>query len=198
MLTTYRHNRSMSRFPALDALLRDAETAAADQTDPLAVVLMHMLIRSEVDPYRLNGVPIDGIAATIHAVHTNREAGEASLEAMRLLRDQLRSHGAAMLSVRAHLSRHGSALAITSFSSITRTASRSGWLAASRAVKRSGMPPIWRLRIGGAGARTGLRPTRLGRGRGGTADRAGKGRERKPQKWKIDVVLGADRIRVRE
>jgi hypothetical protein len=45
----------------------DVETAAVDQTDPLAVLLMlmHMLIRSEVDPYLLNGALIDGIAATI-------------------------------------------------------------------------------------------------------------------------------------
>ena len=68
MLPRYRHNRSMAnRFPALDALIRDVVTIAADQTDPLAVLilLMQMLIRSEVDPYLLNGALIEGIAATI-------------------------------------------------------------------------------------------------------------------------------------
>ena len=97
MLPRYRHNRSVAnRFPALDALIRDVETIAADQTDPLAVLilLMQMLIRSEVDPYLLNGALIEGIAATILQRIPVEKRGEASLEAMRLLRDQLRSHGA--------------------------------------------------------------------------------------------------------
>lgn len=85
-----------TRFPALDALIRDVETVAADQTDPLVVLMMliQMLIRSEVDPHLLNGALIDGIAATIMQRIPTEKRGEASLEAMRLLRDQLRSHGA--------------------------------------------------------------------------------------------------------
>jgi hypothetical protein len=97
MLPTYRHNRSMAnRFPALDALIRDVEIITADQTDRLAVLilLMHMLIRSELDPYLLNGALIEGVAATIMQRVPAEKRGEASLEAMRLLRDQLRSHGA--------------------------------------------------------------------------------------------------------
>ena len=96
-LPWYRHNRSVAnRFPAVDALILDVETIAADQTDPLAVLilLMQMLIRSEVDPYLLNGALIEGIAATIMQRIPAEKRGEASLEAMRLLRDQLRSHGA--------------------------------------------------------------------------------------------------------
>ena len=92
MLPRYRHNRNVAnRFPALDALIRDVETIAADQTDPLAVLilLMQMLIRSEVDPYLLNGALIEGIAATIMQRIPAEKRGEASLEAMRLLRDQL-------------------------------------------------------------------------------------------------------------
>ena len=97
MPPTYRHNQSVAtHFPALDALIRDVETITADQTDPLAVLilLLHMLIRSEVDPYLLNGALIEGIAATIIQRIPTEKRGEASLEAMRLLRDQLRSHGA--------------------------------------------------------------------------------------------------------
>jgi hypothetical protein len=55
-----RHSGDMPDRPAaLDALIRDAEAAAADQTDPLAVLvmLMRMVIRSDADPYLLNGAP---------------------------------------------------------------------------------------------------------------------------------------------
>jgi hypothetical protein len=85
-----------TRFPALDALIHDVEAAAANQTDPLAVLvlLMQMLIRSDADPYLLNGALVEGIAATIMQRIPAEKRGEASLEAMRLLRDQLRSHGA--------------------------------------------------------------------------------------------------------
>ena len=85
-----------TRFPALDALIRDVETVAADRTDPLVALMMliQMLIRSEVDPHLLNGALIDGITATIMQRIPTEKRGEASLEAMRLLRDQLRSHGA--------------------------------------------------------------------------------------------------------
>jgi hypothetical protein len=52
------------RPAALDALIRDAEAAAADHTDPLAVLvmLMRMVIRSDADPYLLNGALIEGVA----------------------------------------------------------------------------------------------------------------------------------------
>ena len=85
-----------TRFPALDALIRDVETVAVDRADPLAVFMMliQMLIRSEVDPHLLTGALIDGITATIMQRIPTEKRGEASLEAMRLLRDQLRSHGA--------------------------------------------------------------------------------------------------------
>jgi hypothetical protein len=63
-----RHSGGMpDHSAAIEALIRDAEAAAANQTDPLAVLvmLMRMVIKSDADPYLLNGALIEGVATTI-------------------------------------------------------------------------------------------------------------------------------------
>jgi hypothetical protein len=69
------------RPAAFDALIRDAEAAATEQTDPLAVLVMLMrtVIRSDAEPYQLNGALIEGIATTImqRIPAERREAGDA-------------------------------------------------------------------------------------------------------------------------
>jgi hypothetical protein len=84
------------RPAALDALIRDAEAAAADQTDPLAVLvmLMQMVIRSDADPYLLNGALIEGVATTIMQRIPAERREDVSRQAMRVLHDRLRTKGA--------------------------------------------------------------------------------------------------------
>ena len=84
------------RPAALDALIRDAEAAAADHTDPLAVLvmLMRMVIRSDADPYLLNGALIEGIATTIMQRIPAENWEEVAVQAVRLLRCRLREKGA--------------------------------------------------------------------------------------------------------
>src|ERR1700722_2611447 len=93
------HNRHSGDMPdrpaALDALIRDAEAAAADQTDPLAVLVMliQIGIRSDADPYLLNGALIEGIAMTIMQRIPAERREEVSREAMRVLYDRLHAKG---------------------------------------------------------------------------------------------------------
>ena len=92
-----RHSGDMPDRPAaLDALIRDAEAAAADQTDPLAVLvmLMQIVIRSDADPYLLNGALIEGIAMTIMQRIPAERREEVSRQVMRVLHDRLRAKGA--------------------------------------------------------------------------------------------------------
>ena len=94
------HNRHSGDMPdrpsALDALIRDAEAAAAEQTDPLAVLvmLMRLVIRSDADPYLLNGALIEGIAMTIIQRIPAERREEVSRQAMRVLHDRLHAKGA--------------------------------------------------------------------------------------------------------
>jgi hypothetical protein len=50
------------RFQAVEDLIRQVETKAADEPDTLALVvaLIKLVIRSEVDPYLLSGILIEG------------------------------------------------------------------------------------------------------------------------------------------
>jgi hypothetical protein len=81
---------------AIEALIHDAEAAAANQTDPLAVLvmLMRMVIKSDADPYLLNGALIEGVATTIMQRIPAEMREEVSRQVMRLLHDRLRETGA--------------------------------------------------------------------------------------------------------
>jgi hypothetical protein len=82
--------------PAVDALIRDAEAAAANETDSIAVLvmLMRIVIRSDADPYLLNGALIEGIATTIMQRIPAEKWEEVAVQAVRLLRCRLREKGA--------------------------------------------------------------------------------------------------------
>jgi hypothetical protein len=69
---------------------------AADQTDPLAVLvmLMRMVIRSDADPYLLNGALIEGVATTIMQRIPEERREAVSHQVMRVLHDRLRDKGA--------------------------------------------------------------------------------------------------------
>jgi hypothetical protein len=82
-------------FPDLAALIRDVEAKAAEQPDPLAVLiaLLKMVIVSDADPYLLAGALVEGIAATIAAKIPPERQGHVSVETMRLLRDRFKVAG---------------------------------------------------------------------------------------------------------
>jgi hypothetical protein len=82
--------------PTIETLIRDAEAAAANQTDPLAVLLMlmRMVIKSDADPYLLNGALIEGVATTIMQRIPAEMREEVSRQVMRVLHDRLREKGA--------------------------------------------------------------------------------------------------------
>jgi hypothetical protein len=81
---------------AIEALICDAEAAVANQTDPLAVLvmMMRMVIKSDADPYLLNGALIEGVATTIMQRIPAEMREEVSRQVMRLLHDRLRETGA--------------------------------------------------------------------------------------------------------
>jgi hypothetical protein len=60
----------------------------------LLVALIKVAIRSEVDPYLLSGVLIEGIASTINARIPEDRKGEIAAQAIRLLHERLQARGA--------------------------------------------------------------------------------------------------------
>ena len=82
-------------FPDLAALIRDIEAKAAEQPDPLVVLitLLKMVIASDADPYLLAGALVEDIAATIAAKIPPERQGDVSVETMRLLRDRFKVTG---------------------------------------------------------------------------------------------------------
>jgi hypothetical protein len=84
------------RFQAIEDLIREVETNAVDQPDTLALVvaLIKFAIRSEVDPYVLNGLLIEGIANTINKRIPRRRKRQVTVEVVRLLLERLQAGGA--------------------------------------------------------------------------------------------------------
>ena len=68
----------------------------ADLRLPIAVLLMlmRMVIKSDADPYLLNGALIEGVATTIMQRIPAEMREEVSRQVMRLLHDRLRETGA--------------------------------------------------------------------------------------------------------
>jgi hypothetical protein len=93
--TVNAHASSDRRAPAIDALIREAEAAASDQSDPLAALvhLIKLIIESETDAYLLTGVLVEGIAVTVARRLPDEKQGEVATEALRLLRDRCRAYG---------------------------------------------------------------------------------------------------------
>jgi hypothetical protein len=83
-------------FPAVEELIREVEAKAADEPDTLAllVALIKIVIRSEVDPYLLNGVLVQGIASTVSSRIPSRRKRQVARETVRLLLERLQAGGA--------------------------------------------------------------------------------------------------------
>ena len=84
------------RYQAIENLIREVETKAADEPDMLALViaLIKFAVRSEIDPYLLNGMLIEGIASTINKRIPRRRKRQVAVEAVRLLLERLQVGGA--------------------------------------------------------------------------------------------------------
>ncbi len=81
-------------FRALDELIRRVERVAADRPDPLHVLsqMISMIGESDVDPYAVLGVLIEGAAHTVaRHIPTDRQADSAST-LVQLLRERLQAH----------------------------------------------------------------------------------------------------------
>jgi hypothetical protein len=80
----------------LKDLFCQVEAEAANEPDALAllVALIKVVVRTDVDPYLLNGVPIEAIAATVNSRFPDRRRRQVAIEAVRLLLDRLQASGA--------------------------------------------------------------------------------------------------------
>ena len=83
------------RIQAVEDPIRQVETKAADEPDTLALVvaLIKFATQSEVDPYLLNGVLIEGIASTIRRI-PGRRRRQVVVQTIRLLLERLQVGGA--------------------------------------------------------------------------------------------------------
>jgi hypothetical protein len=84
------------RFQAVEDLIRQVETKAANEPDVLAllVALIKIVTRSEVDPYLLNGLLIEALANTIDSRIPAHRRRKVATEAIRLLLERLQASGA--------------------------------------------------------------------------------------------------------
>ena len=81
------------RYQAIEDLIRETEAKAAAEADTLALVVapIKFAVRSEVDPYLLNGVLIEGIASTINNRIPEHRKRQVAVEAVRLLLERLQA-----------------------------------------------------------------------------------------------------------
>ena len=84
------HSRTFNR------LIQGSEAAAASQPDMLNMLIttLNVVIASAADPYLISAALIEGVALTVAQKVPLAKQGEVSVEVVRLLRDQLRLHGA--------------------------------------------------------------------------------------------------------
>jgi hypothetical protein len=82
-------------FRAVDELIRRVQRAAADRPDPMHVLaqMISMIGESEVDPYVVLGVLIEGAAHTLaQHIPTERQA-ETATTLVQLLEERLKAYG---------------------------------------------------------------------------------------------------------
>ena len=84
------------RFQAVEDLIRRVETRAAKEPDApaLVVALVKFVTQSEVDPYLLSGVLIEGIVSVIDSRIPEDRKREVAVQAIRLLHERLQAGGA--------------------------------------------------------------------------------------------------------
>ena len=82
-------------FRAVDELIRRVQRVAADRPDPLHILaqMISMIGESDVDPYAILGVLIEGAAHTLaRHVPAERQA-DTAMTLLELLEDRLKARG---------------------------------------------------------------------------------------------------------
>ncbi len=89
-------NEPRRRSKTVAALIKAAQQAAASEPDLVATViaLIKRAVERGADPYLLAGALVEGVAHTVAARVPAERQGETAVEAVRMLRDRLRVHGA--------------------------------------------------------------------------------------------------------
>jgi hypothetical protein len=79
-------------FPHLAGLIRDIEKTAAEEPDPLGilVLMLRMVINSHADPYLLIGALVEGTAATIAKKIPQERQGDVAFETVKVLMDRMK------------------------------------------------------------------------------------------------------------
>ena len=84
------------RFRAVDGLIGRVQRVAADRPDPVHILAQTISIigESDVDPYAILGVLIEGAAHTLaQHVPTERQAENTATTVMQLLEERLKARG---------------------------------------------------------------------------------------------------------
>lgn len=82
-----------SPFPAVDALIRQVQSVAADRPDPTLILaeVIRIIGASEADPYLIIGILVEGAAHTlVKHIPAERQADTAAAM-VQLLRDRLKA-----------------------------------------------------------------------------------------------------------
>jgi hypothetical protein len=79
-------------FPHLVGLIRDIEKTAAEEPDPLGilVLMLRMVIDSRADPYLLIGALVEGTAATVARKIPPERQGDVAFETVKILVDRMK------------------------------------------------------------------------------------------------------------
>jgi hypothetical protein len=79
-------------FPHLAGLIRNIEKTAAEEPDPLGilVLMLRMVIDSHADPYLLIGALVEGTAATVARKIPPERQGDVALETVKILMDRMK------------------------------------------------------------------------------------------------------------
>jgi hypothetical protein len=82
-------------FPAVDALIRRVQRAAASRPDPMHILAQTISMTGEIgaDPYAVLGVLIEGAALTIVQHIPAEQQIETAATLVRLLEERLKAHG---------------------------------------------------------------------------------------------------------
>jgi hypothetical protein len=82
-------------FRAVDELIRRVQRAAADRPDPMHVLaqMISIIGESEVDPYEVLGVLIEGAAYTLTRHIPAERQVDTAITLVELLDERLKAHG---------------------------------------------------------------------------------------------------------
>jgi len=83
------------RFRAVDELIRRVQRVAADRADPMHILaqMITLIGESDVDPYAILGVLVEGAVHTITRHIRDERRPDAAAMLLQLLEERLSAHG---------------------------------------------------------------------------------------------------------